>query len=323
MISHRCRYKARGSVLIRIFTSSSVRWAAARVTLAISSLFCFRSSPPLFYHSTRIRMTHNCAIFLLHKALISFLIGSPTGKGDLFLFTIGDQDLIDELSAVIGINPQQGKREELPCALKGSYDRLLAAMQEGQAFRPASWYVRERQRVQVASLDICATMSHQVCFQKAGSGLLPLLEGADGNLLLEQRSRPCGREATLTSFALGAQEAIRRRRAHGEQLTAAFLREVEMLMPLQRFDQRGEKGNEPFGADAVGSVPDQEQGVLNFWPVTAWARALRCGLLHLRMVEEPHRVLAIVARRCRKGIQQFALLLDRRCPAILREHVLK
>src|SRR5260221_7040864 len=57
MISHRCRYKARGSVLIRIFTSSSVRWAAARVTLAISSLFCFRSSPPLFYHSTRIRMT--------------------------------------------------------------------------------------------------------------------------------------------------------------------------------------------------------------------------------------------------------------------------
>src|SRR6266851_1446710 len=56
MISHRCRYKARGSVLIRIFTSSSVRWAAARVTLAISSLFCFRSSPPLFYHSTRIRI---------------------------------------------------------------------------------------------------------------------------------------------------------------------------------------------------------------------------------------------------------------------------
>src|SRR5712692_3971958 len=56
MISHRCRYKGRGSVLMRVFTSSSVRWAAARVTLAISSLFSFRSSPPLFYHSTRIRI---------------------------------------------------------------------------------------------------------------------------------------------------------------------------------------------------------------------------------------------------------------------------
>src|SRR5260370_7135671 len=56
MISHRCRYKARGSVLMRVFTSSSVRWVAARVTLAISSLFSFQSSPPLFYHSTRISM---------------------------------------------------------------------------------------------------------------------------------------------------------------------------------------------------------------------------------------------------------------------------
>src|SRR5260370_6049372 len=58
MISHRCRYKARGSVLMRVFTSSSVRWVAARVTLAISSLFSFQSSPPLFYHSTRISITH-------------------------------------------------------------------------------------------------------------------------------------------------------------------------------------------------------------------------------------------------------------------------
>src|SRR5258707_52493 len=60
MISHRCRYKARGSVLMRVFTSSSVRWVAARVTLAISSLFSFQSSPPLFYHSTRISITSFC-----------------------------------------------------------------------------------------------------------------------------------------------------------------------------------------------------------------------------------------------------------------------
>src|SRR6266567_7237363 len=54
MMSHRWRYKGRGSVLIRFFTSSTVRCAAARVILAIPSLFCFQSSPPLFYHSTRI-----------------------------------------------------------------------------------------------------------------------------------------------------------------------------------------------------------------------------------------------------------------------------
>jgi len=41
------------------------------------------------------------------------------------------------------------------------------------------------------------------------------------------------------------------------------------------------------------------------------------------MVEEPYGVLAIVSSRCCKGIKQFALLLDRHCLAILRDHLLK
>jgi hypothetical protein len=109
--------------------------------------------------------------------------------------------------------------------------------------------------------------------------------------------------------------------AHGEQLTPALLGEMEMLMPLQRFDERREKGDEPFGADAVGGVPHQEQRVLDVWPVMAWA--LRGRMLFLRMVEEPHGVLAIVSSCCRKGIKQLALPLDRRCLAILRDHLLK
>jgi hypothetical protein len=69
----------------------------------------------------------------------------------------------------------------------------------------------------------------------AGSGLIPLLEGADGNLLLEQRSRPCGGEAMLTQSTLRTQEAIRRCRAHGKELPAALFRDVEVLMPHQCF----------------------------------------------------------------------------------------
>jgi hypothetical protein len=96
-----------------------------------------------------------------------------------------------------------------------------------------------------------------------------------------------------------------------------------MLMPLQGFDQRGEKGHEAFRTNPVGSVPNQEERVLDFWPVMAWARTVRDGLSSLCMVEEPHRVLAIVSSRCGKGIEQLALLLDGRCLAILRDHVLK
>src|SRR2546427_11796326 len=88
-------------------------------------------------------------------------------------------------------------------------------------------------------------------FQKAGLGLLPLLERADRDLLLEQRSRSCGGDAMQPQFALRGQQAIRCRRAHGKQLASALLCQVEVLIPLQCFNERGEKGDEVFGADAV------------------------------------------------------------------------
>ena len=74
---------------------------------------CVFSNQAVITHN----LAHDCAIFLFHKALISHLIGSPSGKGDLLLFTIGYHDLIDELSAVIGINSQNRKGEECASAL--------------------------------------------------------------------------------------------------------------------------------------------------------------------------------------------------------------
>ena len=80
-------------------------------------------------------------------------------------------------------------------------------------------------------------------------------------------------------------------------------------MPFQRLNERGEKRHAAFGADAVGGVPDQQQRVLDVWPVMARTGALRDGLHLLRMVEKLHRILAIVSSRCCKGIEQLAFLL--------------
>jgi hypothetical protein len=49
-------------------------------------------------------------------------------------------------------------------------------------------------------------------------------------------------------------------------LVSTCFRDLKMLMPLQRFDERGQKRNEPFGANAIGRVPDQEQRMLDVWP---------------------------------------------------------
>lgn len=111
--------------------------------------------------------------------------------------TIGDYNFIDELPTVIGIDPQDLKGEQRPRSLDGCQHRFLTPIQEGKTFRPPSRHIGERQRVHVASLEAHATMGHEICFKKAGLGLIPLLEGADRNLLLEQGSRSCGEDAAL------------------------------------------------------------------------------------------------------------------------------
>ncbi len=108
-------------------------------------------------------------------------------------------------------------------------------MQEGEAFGPSRGHIGERQRVDIASLNVGATMSHEIRFQKAGLGLLPLLERANRDLLLQQRSRSRGGEAALTHPSLGTQEAISCRCAHGKELASTVLCEVKMLMPFQCF----------------------------------------------------------------------------------------
>ena len=79
-------------------------------------------------------------------------------EGDLFLFAVGNYYIIDEFSAVIGINPQDRKWEQRLHSLEGRQDRLLAPMQEGEAFVPSRGHIGERQGVQVPALNVCATV---------------------------------------------------------------------------------------------------------------------------------------------------------------------
>ena len=79
-------------------------------------------------------------------------------------------------------------------------------------------------------------------------------------------------------------------------------------MPLQRFNEDGEKGDKAFGADAVGGVPGQKQRVLDFWAILPRTGALQC-LLHLfGMVEQPFGVGTMISSRCDKGIEQRPFL---------------
>jgi hypothetical protein len=71
------------------------------------------------------------------------------------------------------------------------------------------------------------------------------------------------------------QEAVCGGGTHREQLAVARLAQLQVPMPFQGLDEGWQKGDEPLATDAVGGVPDQEEGILDLSSVSSlppWPR---------------------------------------------------
>ena len=66
---------------------------------------------------TAHRLAHHGSILLLDTALIVLYPWAPVHKSEVFLPTIREHLLIKELRAAIGVDAQQGKRQELASLL--------------------------------------------------------------------------------------------------------------------------------------------------------------------------------------------------------------
>src|SRR5947209_5939392 len=97
-------------------------------------------------------LTHHHPIFLLHKALIPFLIGTSSRKGNLLTHTIGSDFFIDKLPTIIGIEAQDRKREERSGTLESCQHGLSPTVEQGKTFCPASGNIGQCDRVQATTL---------------------------------------------------------------------------------------------------------------------------------------------------------------------------
>ena len=183
------------------------------------------------------RLAHHGSIFLLDMALIVLDRRASARKGEVFLLTIGDQFLIEELRAAIGVNAQQGKREELAGLLERSEHRIGALFQQWDALGPAGGEIGQRQGVQKVPSEMLPTMGYQIHFYKAWAILLPLRIGTHRDLGLAPGPRRSGRQAMRVGFALRAQEALRRGQTHGEHQAALFFCELQVPVLFQQRHQ--------------------------------------------------------------------------------------
>ena len=138
-------------------------------------------------------------------------------------------------------------------------------------------------------------MGNQIHFHKARAILLPLGKGAHRDLGLAPRTRSGRGQAMQAGFSLGAQEALRRGKTHGEQLAALFFRELQVPLSFQQRHQTGQRWQEPFGTHIVGRLPGQKEGLLHRWTVLGQTMPLDGLLVMLPMIEQLDSILAGVA----------------------------
>ena len=86
----------------------------------------------------------NLPVFLLYIALIIAASRTPSGEGDLFLFTKSQQLHIDKLGSVVRVDPQERKREQLLCSLESSDDGRLSPVEERKALGPPGGNIGQR-----------------------------------------------------------------------------------------------------------------------------------------------------------------------------------
>src|SRR5258707_13195394 len=184
-------------------------------------------------------LTHHGSILLLHVSIIVGTFWATPGKGNLFFLAIGQQDGIEKLATMTRIQAKHWKWQQITCPLKGHKDSFRAAIEQGEAFRPASSDVRQRQGVQIAAKHVAATMRDQICFQKAGPIIVPLGKGTDGDLVFKQRSRLCGGNAMRGRPTLRAKQPFGGSHTHCQDLAALFFTEPEMSISLQDRNQTG------------------------------------------------------------------------------------
>jgi len=137
-------------------------------------------------------------------------------------------------------------------------------------------------------------MSDHIRFQETWLGLVPLLKGANGDLLFEQGSGTRRRKTTLTVCSRPTQEAIGSRGTHGEELAAARVRQMKVSLPFQRLNVGLEIRHEPFRTDLIGFLPDEKQGALDLWSERSLSPTSRKWPYFLWVIEQPHGITTSV-----------------------------
>jgi len=127
-------------------------------------------------------------VFLFDVGVVILFVGPASGKLDLLAPAVAQKMIVDELGAVIRVDPPQPERQAAAHLIHGRNDPLLGLSQHGPSLHPGAVDVGLVQRVDEFPLATVSRMGDQIDLGKAGDAHLPAI-GLDGDMVFEQRSR--------------------------------------------------------------------------------------------------------------------------------------
>jgi hypothetical protein len=148
-----------------------------------------------------------------------------------------------------------------------------ALFAQGPDLGPAGGHVGEGEGLAELPSGISAVVAHQVDLQEPRLSLVPLGEGADGDLPAQQRSR-LGAAATLHLQApsLRGQQPVDRGRRDPEQLDPDGRVQVELAGPLHGLHRLGHERGQTLAGGGVQHGPDPPQRCEDVVAVDRWTR---------------------------------------------------
>jgi hypothetical protein len=204
------------------------------------------------------------AVFLLDVGIVVLLVGSATGEGNRFTSTEFQQGVVDEFGPVVGIPAQEGKRESLTHMADTSENAVSTLSPNGLELHPGRANVHCAQRGQIEARRRVAAMSDEIALEKSRSGVVPVGEGSNGDLALEQGS---GSRRTVGSGRIeltsSSQESVEGRRTDLPQEFGHPRSDGDLLAAHEPLEQLGDEGLKSLGADLSRRLPDDGGGFCN------------------------------------------------------------
>src|SRR5664280_241653 len=204
-------------------------------------------------------LAHDVAVLLLHVRVVVGGVRPRAGHEDHPLGAPGDQGVVDELSAVVTVQPDHRVRQPVSDLRDGRNDPGVGAVADGDVHGPPEVDVGSGQRPGVLTLEGVPAVSDQVDLEEPW-GLLHLVHRLTYHDRRTQRGPGTGRglRRGVPGVLGGFEHPVDRGRAHRHQLlTHLGVEPLSDLAQLTEGLQLGQGGGHDRGQVLPARLPDQ------------------------------------------------------------------